>query len=177
MISYKHIILGGGMVAGYLAKEYVDNGGRSGDLAIVSADDAVPYERPPLSKGFLAGKDSEESVLISPPDFYDTHGIDIRRNTTITSARLRRQTSPDGCRRGSRVRKACVRYRSTGPHARRPGRFAAKRTVSPLPRRLPANSRTRGGSKARCRRGRWLYCHGGRVGAGRPWHRSDDAGS
>jgi NADPH-dependent 2,4-dienoyl-CoA reductase/sulfur reductase-like enzyme len=94
--SYKHIILGGGMVAGYLAKEYVDNGGRSGDLAIVSADDAVPYERPPLSKSFLAGKDSEESVLISPPDFYETHGIDIRRNTTITSVdseRKRLQTA------------------------------------------------------------------------------------
>ena len=85
MTSYKHIILGGGMVAGYFAKEYVDNGGRSGDLAIVSADDALPYERPPLSKGYLAGKDSEESVLISPQDFYQTHGIDVRRNTPIVS--------------------------------------------------------------------------------------------
>ena len=94
--SYKHIIIGGGMVAGYFAKEYVDYGGRSGDLAIVSADDVVPYERPPLSKGFLAGKDSEESILISPPDFYETHGIDIRRNTTITavdSERKRLQTA------------------------------------------------------------------------------------
>ena len=81
--SYQHIILGGGMVAGYLAKEYVENGGKSGDLAIVSADDAFPYERPPLSKSFLAGKDSEESVLISPPEFYSSHGIEIRRNTTV----------------------------------------------------------------------------------------------
>jgi NADPH-dependent 2,4-dienoyl-CoA reductase/sulfur reductase-like enzyme len=85
MTSYKHIILGGGMVAGYLAKEYVDNGGRSGDLAIVSADEALPYERPPLSKSFLAGKDTEDSVLISPPGFYETHGIDVRRNTLIDS--------------------------------------------------------------------------------------------
>jgi NADPH-dependent 2,4-dienoyl-CoA reductase/sulfur reductase-like enzyme len=73
------------MVAGYLAKEYVENGGRSGDLAVVSADDALPYERPPLSKSFLAGKDSEESVLISPPDFYSAHGIEVRRNTTVES--------------------------------------------------------------------------------------------
>jgi NADPH-dependent 2,4-dienoyl-CoA reductase/sulfur reductase-like enzyme len=83
--SSKHIVLGGGMVAGYLAKEYVENGGRSGDLAIVSGDDALPYERPPLSKSFLAGKDSEESVLISPPDFYGAHGIDVRRNLTVDS--------------------------------------------------------------------------------------------
>ena len=83
--SYQHIVLGGGMVAGYLAKEYVDNGGKSGDLAIVSADDAPPYERPPLSKSFLAGKDTEQSVLISQPDFYGKHGIDLRRNTKIAS--------------------------------------------------------------------------------------------
>ena len=57
--NYKHIVLGGGMVAGYLAKEYVENGGRSGDLAIISSDEAPPYERPPLSKTFLAGKDTE----------------------------------------------------------------------------------------------------------------------
>ena len=85
MASFKHLILGGGMVAGYLAKEYVDNGGRSGDLGIVSSDDAVPYERPPLSKSFLAGKDSEDSILISPADFYHAHGIDVRPNTTIAS--------------------------------------------------------------------------------------------
>lgn len=76
MTSFKHLVVGGGMVAGYLAQEYVESGGRSGDLAIVSADDALPYERPPLSKSFLAGKDSEESVLINPPGFYPTHGID-----------------------------------------------------------------------------------------------------
>ena len=82
---YKHIILGGGMVAGYLAKEYMENGGRSGDLAIVSSDDSLPYERPPLSKGFLAGRDSETSVLISPPDFYAAHGIEVRRNSAVQS--------------------------------------------------------------------------------------------
>ncbi len=83
MTRYKHIVLGGGMVAGYLAKEYVENGGKSGDLAIVSSDDAPPYERPPLSKSFLAGKDTELSVLVSPPEFYDKHGIDLRLGTKI----------------------------------------------------------------------------------------------
>ena len=89
--KYQHIVLGGGMVAGYLAKEYVDNGGASGDLAIISADDAVPYERPPLSKSFLAGKDTEQSVLISQPDFYARHGIDFRRNTNVVSIDAQRK--------------------------------------------------------------------------------------
>ena len=91
MTSYRHLVLGGGMVAGYLAKEYVDNGGRSGDLAIVSGDNAPPYERPPLSKSFLAGKDTESSVLISQPDFYSQHGIDLRLNTQIASIDAQRR--------------------------------------------------------------------------------------
>ncbi|MDQ2776730.1 MAG: hypothetical protein M3Y57_17695 [Acidobacteriota bacterium] len=66
MQQYKTIILGGGMVAGYAAKQLVENGLKAGELGIVSADNALPYERPPLSKSFLAGKDNEQSVLINP---------------------------------------------------------------------------------------------------------------
>src|SRR5262245_46331829 len=73
------------MVAGYCAKEYVENGGKAGEIVVVSADDALPYERPPLSKSFLAGKDSEESVLINGADFYKTHGIEVRVNTPVAS--------------------------------------------------------------------------------------------
>ena len=40
-------------------------GFKPGELSIVSADNALPYERPPLSKSFLAGKDDEQSVLIN----------------------------------------------------------------------------------------------------------------
>ena len=98
--TYKNLILGGGMVAGYCAKEYVEGGGKAGELAIVSGDDALPYERPPLSKGFLAGKDSEASVLINPPEFYRDHGIELRVNTHVTSIdpgarRLRTSTGED----------------------------------------------------------------------------------
>lgn len=78
MKSAKHVILGGGMVAGYCAKELVERGLKAGELTIVSADTSVPYERPPLSKGFLAGKDSEESIRINPEDFYQGHGIDLK---------------------------------------------------------------------------------------------------
>lgn len=71
------------MVAGYAAKEFVEHGLKPGELGIISADSALPYERPPLSKSFLAGKDDEESVLISPESFYREHGIGIHLNTEI----------------------------------------------------------------------------------------------
>src|SRR5215469_2331647 len=83
MSTTKYVILGGGMVAGYAAKELVERGLKPGELTIVSADSAVPYERPPLSKGFLAGKDSESSILINPADWYREHGIELKLHTTV----------------------------------------------------------------------------------------------
>lgn len=83
MQKLKYIILGGGMVAGYAAKELASRGLKSGELAIISADTALPYERPPLSKGFLSGKDNETSILINGGDWYQEHGIEVRLNTVI----------------------------------------------------------------------------------------------
>src|SRR5450432_3094819 len=74
----KYAILGGGMVAGYAAKQLVENGLKPGELTIVSADTSLPYERPPLSKGFLAGKDTEAGIRINPEDFYREHEIEVR---------------------------------------------------------------------------------------------------
>jgi len=84
MVGSKFAIVGGGMVAGYAAKQFVEMGVRSGDLTIFCADTSIPYERPPLSKSFLAGKDTEESVRINPADFYRDHGIDILLNSQVT---------------------------------------------------------------------------------------------
>src|SRR5215472_13157918 len=85
MEKSKFVILGGGMAAGYAAKQLVELGLPKGDLAIVSAEDEMPYERPPLSKSFLAGKDSEESIRINPADFYREHGIDLRLRCEVES--------------------------------------------------------------------------------------------
>jgi NADPH-dependent 2,4-dienoyl-CoA reductase/sulfur reductase-like enzyme len=71
------------MVAGYAAKEFVERGGKKGDLVILSADSHLPYERPPLSKGFLGGKDDPSTVLINPPPFYREHGIEVRLETVV----------------------------------------------------------------------------------------------
>lgn len=83
MHEYQTILLGGGMVTGYAAKEFAECGLKSGGLGIVSADNALPYERPPLSKSFLAGKDTQQSILINPESFYREHGIGAHLNTRI----------------------------------------------------------------------------------------------
>jgi len=85
MQKLKYIILGGGMVAGYASKELASRGLKSGELGIVSAEMALPYERPPLSKSFLSGKDDEASILINGGDWYRDHGIEVRLNTIVES--------------------------------------------------------------------------------------------
>jgi len=83
-MNAKIVIAGGGIVAGYAAKELVELGLEPGVLTIVSADSALPYERPPLSKTFLSGKDTEEAIQINPPAFYRDHGIDVRLGVAVT---------------------------------------------------------------------------------------------
>src|SRR5690348_7319961 len=99
MKTSRYMILGGGMVAGYAAKEMVERGLKPGELTIVSADSAIPYERPPLSKGFLAGKDTEESIRINPESFYREHGIEVKLRCEIAGIdvahRVLRQTTGD----------------------------------------------------------------------------------
>ncbi len=89
MSNSKFVILGGGMVAGYAAKQLVELGMPPEQLAIISSDNAVPYERPPLSKGFLAGKDAEDAIRISPADFYKQHGITLELQRRVANVDLK----------------------------------------------------------------------------------------
>ncbi len=88
----KYVLLGGGMVAGYAAKELVERELKAGELTILSADNSIPYERPPLSKSFLAGKDSEESIRINNDGFYRQHGIEIKLNCEVAGVDAGRKT-------------------------------------------------------------------------------------
>lgn len=91
MSTSRFAILGGGMVAGYAAKQFVEIGLKPGELAIVSADNFALYERPPLSKTFLAGKDNEDAIQISPSDFYKSHGIELKLQSEVTAVDIKRK--------------------------------------------------------------------------------------
>jgi NADPH-dependent 2,4-dienoyl-CoA reductase/sulfur reductase-like enzyme len=91
MVSSKYIILGGGMVAGYAAKESASRGLGSGELTIISAEDTLPYERPPLSKSFLSGNETEDGILINKLEWYEKQGIDIKLRTTIDKIDLEKK--------------------------------------------------------------------------------------
>jgi 3-phenylpropionate/trans-cinnamate dioxygenase ferredoxin reductase subunit len=90
MKSFPIVILGGGVVAGYAAKEFVAQNGKKGELAIVTAEDALPYDRPPLSKGFLAGEKEVSDIQISDAAFYRENGIAVFRNFPVGKVDFRR---------------------------------------------------------------------------------------
>src|SRR5450759_452758 len=91
MKSFPIVILGGGVVAGYAAKEFVAQSGKKGGLAIITAENALPYERPPLSKGFLAGKEGIGDIQISDAVFYREQGIAVLRNFPVRKVDFRRR--------------------------------------------------------------------------------------
>jgi NADPH-dependent 2,4-dienoyl-CoA reductase/sulfur reductase-like enzyme len=86
MQTFKYVILGGGMVAGYAAQEFAQAGLGPSDVLIVSADSQPPYERPPLSKSFLAGEKTLADTLIQDPTFYADHHIGLMLETVVTAA-------------------------------------------------------------------------------------------
>lgn len=81
--SYPYVILGGGVVAGYAARAFVENGLQSAELCILSAEPHLPYERPLLSKGFLPDPHILPELLINAPAFYAEHGITVRLSAPV----------------------------------------------------------------------------------------------
>jgi apoptosis-inducing factor 3 len=59
--------------------------GYGGEVAIISADDAPPYDRPNLSKDYLAGTAPEEWIPLRPAAFYAENGIELSLGTTVTA--------------------------------------------------------------------------------------------
>jgi len=90
------VILGGGMVAGFAAQEMASAGLGDAHLTIVSADTEPPYHRPPLSKGFLAGEEDADEILINEPAFYEHHGITLRLGTRIDAVDFDARTLTTG---------------------------------------------------------------------------------
>jgi apoptosis-inducing factor 3 len=85
--SERILIVGGG-AAGFAAAEMLRREGYAGALAIVSADTDPPYDRPNLSKDYLAGTAQEEWIPLKSLKFYATAGIELKLGTIATALDL-----------------------------------------------------------------------------------------
>ena len=79
-----YVIAGGGLAAAKAAETLRDEG-FDGEIVLLGAEPERPYERPPLSKGYLQGSDSRDSVYVHPAGWYAEHGVDLRQGVTVTA--------------------------------------------------------------------------------------------
>ncbi|GLT67339.1 hypothetical protein SLA2020_396550 [Shorea laevis] len=99
---FKYIILGGGVAAGYAAREFSRLGIKPRELAVISKEAVAPYERPALSKGYLAPEGAARlpgfHVCVGTggetlfPEWYAGKGIELVLSTEIVKANLASQT-------------------------------------------------------------------------------------
>ena len=91
------VIIGGGM-AGANAAFTLRQLGYQGRVAIVGAENELPYERPPLSKDYLRGELALEKAYVREASDYDTENIELLAGRTATALDLAapRVTLDDG---------------------------------------------------------------------------------
>ena len=76
------VIVGGGL-AGAKAAEGLRAEGFDGEVVLFGSEPERPYERPPLSKGYLLGKEKRDSAFVHPADWYAEHNVDLRTGVTV----------------------------------------------------------------------------------------------
>lgn len=59
--------------------------GHEGSILMIGRDDAPPYERPPLSKEYLAGDKGFERIMIRPEKFWADKDITLRLGAAVTA--------------------------------------------------------------------------------------------
>lgn len=79
------VVIAGAGLAGARAAETLRAEGFDGRIVLVGEERVAPYERPALSKEFLAGTRDEESLLLRKPGFWDDRGIELLLGRRVTS--------------------------------------------------------------------------------------------
>ncbi|MEU0024540.1 FAD-dependent oxidoreductase [Streptomyces sp. NPDC006335] len=76
------VIVGGGL-AGAKAAETLRTEGFTGRVILICDERDHPYERPPLSKGYLLGKEERDSVFVHEPAWYARNDIELHLGETV----------------------------------------------------------------------------------------------
>ncbi len=79
-----YLIVGAGL-AGAKAAETLRAEGFTGRVILVGDERERPYERPPLSKGYLAGDDERESVFVHEAAWYAEHDVELHLGQPVTA--------------------------------------------------------------------------------------------
>ena len=76
MAQQTFLIAGGGL-AGAKAAQTLREEGFGGRVQLVGSESERPYERPPLSKGYLTGTAQRDSLFVHPTNWYEKHAVEL----------------------------------------------------------------------------------------------------
>ncbi|QGN34898.1 NAD(P)/FAD-dependent oxidoreductase [Microlunatus sp. Gsoil 973] len=85
MTSPQRIVVVGGGLAGAKSVEALRELTSDATITLVAAEPHLPYERPPLSKSYLAGQTPFDEAVVHTRDWYADQHIDLRLNTRATA--------------------------------------------------------------------------------------------
>lgn len=83
MTASDTFVIAGGGLAGAKAAEALREQGFDGQVVLVCAEVHLPYERPPLSKDYLAGRTEWEGFQVHDSEWYEQHDIELRFGVSV----------------------------------------------------------------------------------------------
>ena len=84
------VIIGGG-AAGLAAADMLRREAYDGPVTMISADEFAPYDRPNLSKDYLAGSAQEDWIPLRSPEYYANQGIDLVLKSRVSTLDAQRK--------------------------------------------------------------------------------------
>ena len=83
--AQSQVVIVGGGVGAAAAAEALRSEGFEGRIIQVSDETPLPYDRPPLSKGYLSGEMALDTILLHPQDWYGQHKVELKLGHAVES--------------------------------------------------------------------------------------------
>ena len=110
MSDNQTFVIVGASLAGAKAAETLRQEGFAGRVVLIGEEIERPYERPPLSKGYLRGDEEAAKIFVHDEGFYAEQGIELRTSTRVTAL--------DPGASGGAGRRGATAVRPAPPHHR-----------------------------------------------------------
>ncbi|HKF81238.1 MAG TPA: FAD-dependent oxidoreductase [Thermoleophilaceae bacterium] len=109
------LLIGGGLAAANCAR-WLREEGADGSILLVGREPDPPYNRPPLSKGYMQGRESRDEVLFRPDEWWEEQRIELAVRTSVMNVDLSERVATLSNKDEVRFDKALL---ATGANARR----------------------------------------------------------
>jgi 3-phenylpropionate/trans-cinnamate dioxygenase ferredoxin reductase subunit len=90
-MATRYVLVGGGLAAAS-AIEGIRELDTAGEIVLLTAEKELPYHRPPLSKGYLGGREPIASVRLHDPAWYRAHSVRVKLGQVAKSVHLKKRS-------------------------------------------------------------------------------------